>query len=116
MTGHQRTVGSRGTAPTGGTPEAQGWQAPHRRPRRSHRYPVRAQDRHPWEMLPKEIGCGSGMTCWQRLKEWYEVEVWDHLHEALLDRLGEADHIDWSRASSNSATVPTPGRPCMLEY
>ena len=56
------------------------------------------------------------MTCWQRLKEWYEVEVWDHLHEALLDRLGEADHIDWSRASSNSATVPTPGRPCMLEY
>jgi transposase len=24
----------------------------------------------PWEMLPQEMGCGSGMTCcWRRLKE-----------------------------------------------
>ena len=22
----------------------------------------------PWEMLPKELGCGSGMTCWRRLR------------------------------------------------
>src|SRR5690349_14189544 len=22
----------------------------------------------PWELLPKELGCGSGMTCWRRLK------------------------------------------------
>ena len=21
----------------------------------------------PWEMLPKEMGCGSGMTCWASL-------------------------------------------------
>ena len=21
----------------------------------------------PWEMLPQEMGCGSGMTCWRRL-------------------------------------------------
>jgi transposase len=20
----------------------------------------------PWEMLPQELGCGSGMTCWRR--------------------------------------------------
>ena len=26
----------------------------------------------PWEMLPKDIGCGSGMTCWRRLKEWHQ--------------------------------------------
>jgi hypothetical protein len=24
----------------------------------------------PWEMLPKEMGCGSCVTCWRRLKEW----------------------------------------------
>jgi len=24
----------------------------------------------PWEMLPQEMGCGSGVTCWRRLKEW----------------------------------------------
>jgi transposase len=22
----------------------------------------------PWEMLPQELGCGSGMTCWRRLR------------------------------------------------
>jgi transposase len=42
----------------------------------------------PWEMLPQEMGCGSGMTCWRRLKEWHAAEVWERLHEALLDRLG----------------------------
>jgi transposase len=24
----------------------------------------------PWEMLPTEMGCGSGMTCWRRLRDW----------------------------------------------
>jgi hypothetical protein len=27
----------------------------------------------PWEMLPKEIGCGSEMPCRRRSKEWQEV-------------------------------------------
>ncbi len=63
----------------------------------------------PWEMLPQEMGCGSGMTCWRRLKEWHEAGVWGRLHRALLDRLGEADRIDWSRASLDSASVPAPG-------
>ena len=63
----------------------------------------------PWEMLPQEMGCGSGMTCWRRLKEWHEAGVWGRLHRTLLDRLGEADEIDWSRASLDSAAVPAPG-------
>jgi transposase len=52
----------------------------------------------PWEMLPKEMGCGSGSTCWRRLRDWQEAGVWERLHRALLDRLGQADEIDWSRA------------------
>ena len=60
----------------------------------------------PWEMLPKEMGCGSGMSCWRRLKEWQEAGVWEKLHRALLDRLGEADQIDWERASLDSASIP----------
>ena len=24
----------------------------------------------PWEMLPHEMGCGCGMTCWRRLRDW----------------------------------------------
>ncbi len=59
----------------------------------------------PWEMLPKEMGCGSGSTCWRRLRDWEEAGVWRKLHRVLLDRLGEADKIDWSRASLDSASV-----------
>lgn len=51
----------------------------------------------PWEHLPQEMGCGSGMTCWRRLKEWEEQEVWQQLHEVLLAKLHAADQIDWSR-------------------
>ena len=59
-----------------------------------------------WEMLPKEMGCGSGSTCWRRLRDWQEAGVWEELHRALLDRLGEADRIEWERASLDSASVP----------
>ena len=63
----------------------------------------------PWEYLPPEMGCGSGMTCWRRLKEWHEAGVWHKLHRVLLDRLGQADRIDWSRASLDSASVAAVG-------
>ena len=59
-----------------------------------------------WEMLPQQMGCGSGMTCWSRLRDWQEAGVWERLHKLLLDRLGGADRIDWSRASVDSASVP----------
>ena len=59
----------------------------------------------PWEMLPKEMGCGSGMTCWRRLHEWQAAGVWEKLHGVLLDRLRAADQIDWSRAVVDSASV-----------
>jgi transposase len=60
----------------------------------------------PWEMLPQEMGCGSGMTCWRRLRDWHDAGVWDALHRTLLDRLGEAGRIDWSRAALDSASIP----------
>ena len=63
----------------------------------------------PWEMLPQEMGCGSGMTCWRRLKEWHEAGVWNRLHQTLLNFLGKKNRIDWSRASLDSASVPAPG-------
>src|ERR687884_2392717 len=53
----------------------------------------------PWEYLPQELGCGSGVTCWRRLREWQQAGVWHRLHLAVLDQLGQADQIDWTRAS-----------------
>lgn len=75
----------------------------------------------PWEMLPPEMGCGSGVTCWRRLRDWQEAGVWEKLHEVLLDKSGSAGKIDWTRASVDSASVPAkkgasqPGRFLRIE-
>lgn len=58
-----------------------------------------------WEDLPQEMGCGSGMTCWRRLRDWQAAGVWQQLHEILLARLQESDRLDWSRAVVDSAPV-----------
>jgi transposase len=63
----------------------------------------------PWEMLPREMGCGSGMTCWRRLRDWQKAGVWHRLHRLLLQRLQDAGRIDWERASLDSASVLAPG-------
>jgi transposase len=59
----------------------------------------------PWEDLPREMGCGCGMTCWRRLEEWQHQGVWQRLHRVLLAELRGADRIDWSRAVIDSASV-----------
>jgi len=62
----------------------------------------------PWEYLPRELGCGSGMTSWRRLHEWMRAGVWQHVHEAILRRLREHDQIIWDRACVDAASVPAP--------
>ncbi len=59
----------------------------------------------PWRLLPKELGCGSGTTCWRRLRDWQAAGVWERLHATLLDWLGDGAAIDWSRASVDSLSV-----------
>lgn len=63
----------------------------------------------PWEMLPQEMGCGCGMTCWRRLHAWMEAGVWDRLHRVLLEGLHGAERIDWSRAVVDSSSVRAVG-------
>src|ERR687893_240489 len=55
----------------------------------------------PWEMLPREMGCGSGMTCWRRLRDWQEAGIWQAFRHALLDRLRGAK-------AGGAATGPNP--------
>jgi transposase len=62
-----------------------------------------------WEDLPCEMGCGCGMTCWRRLRDWQQAGVWDRLHELLLAELNAADKIDWSRAAADSSSVRAVG-------
>ena len=63
----------------------------------------------PWEMLPREMGCGSGMTCWRRLRAWQEAGVFDMLHRLMLEHLQWAGAIDWSRVCLDSSTVRARG-------
>jgi len=60
------------------------------------------------EDLPQPLGYGSGMTCWRRLRDWNAAGVWEKLHHAMLMRLREHDQIDWSRASIDGSSVPSP--------
>src|SRR5215470_6104375 len=59
----------------------------------------------PWEYLPQEMGCGSGMTCWRRLRDWHEIGVWLKIWTLLLDALGKADAIDWTAGVLDSCSV-----------
>lgn len=58
-----------------------------------------------WEDLPQEMGCGSGMTCWSRLRDWQRAGVWAKLHIVLLSKLREADKMDWQRAAIDSGSI-----------
>jgi transposase len=59
----------------------------------------------PWQMLPQELGCGSGMTCWRRLRDWHVAGVWDLIHFAVLDWLARGGRIVWSRAVVDSCSL-----------
>jgi hypothetical protein len=42
----------------------------------------------PWEYLPREMGCGSSVTCWHRLRDWQAAGIWQKicdLHKSVLD-------------------------------
>lgn len=59
-----------------------------------------------WQMLPTEAFGVSGSTCWRRLHEWHEAEVWDQVQALLHRSLDYADAIDWERALIDSDSIP----------
>jgi transposase len=63
----------------------------------------------PWEDWPQEMGCGRGMTCWNRLRDWQAAGLWDKIHEILLAHLRHTDRIDFSRFIGDSAHVRAVG-------
>ena len=59
----------------------------------------------PWEMLPQELGCGSGMSCWRRLRVWQRAGIWQLIHFVILDWLARRERIDWSRAVVDGSSI-----------
>ena len=99
---------------------------PKRRPKRGHRHgrapiPDRAiltgivfvlRSGIPWQMLPRQMGCGSGSTCWRRLVRWQRAGVWQRLHEALLAELRRRGRLDqrWTVIDSGSVRAVRGGK------
>ncbi|MFH9554700.1 transposase [Streptomyces sp. NPDC017435] len=68
-----------------------------------------------WQLLPLELGFGSGQTCWRRLERWQQAGVFDRLHRTLLaetQRGGRTRLVTGLRGRLSRAKkgVPTPVR------
>lgn len=57
-----------------------------------------------WWHLPPTFSV-SHQTVHRRFTEWSEATLWAKLHRAVLDRLGAAGEIDWSRAIVDGASL-----------
>jgi transposase len=44
----------------------------------------------PGRLPTHELGCGSPVTCWRRLRDWQRAGVWQRLHHQLLEQLVDA--------------------------
>jgi len=59
----------------------------------------------PWNMLPREMECGSGTTCWRRLVRWQRAGVWKRLHAVLLAELRRRGQLDVARTLVDSSSL-----------
>jgi len=49
-----------------------------------------------WRDLPKQYPSAS--TCWRRLRQWEEQEVWLKIWRAFLSELDQGGRLDWSES------------------
>ena len=57
-----------------------------------------------WRHLPPSFGV-TVPTAHRRFTEWTRAGLWAKVHRAVLDELGAAGMIDWSRAVLDGASV-----------
>src|SRR5258708_6712748 len=62
------------------------------------------RSRQLWNLI-EPMNCGSGMSCWRRLRDWQEAGIWQLIHFVLLDWLARYGQIDWSRAVVDGSSV-----------
>lgn len=58
-----------------------------------------------WEDLPQELGFGSGMTCWRRLRDWQAAGVFDALHQVLLAECHAAGLVNFDRVIADASHI-----------
>jgi hypothetical protein len=58
----------------------------------------------PWEDVPKQYASGS--TCWRRLRDWEEQDLWLDLWRAFLADLDQRGQLDWSECFIDGSFAP----------
>ena len=61
-----------------------------------------------WQHLPEEFPSPS--TCWRRLRDWEEQEVWLTIWRAFLGELNERQQLNWSEAFLDGSFAPAKKR------
>ena len=57
-----------------------------------------------WQDLPEAFPSPS--TCWRRLRDWEEQEVWLEIWRAFLAELNERQQLKWSEAFLDGSFAP----------
>ena len=57
-----------------------------------------------WKDLPTEFPSPS--TCWRRLRDWEEQDVWLTIWRAFLGELDQKGHLDWSETFADGSFAP----------
>ncbi len=57
-----------------------------------------------WQDLPEEFP--SPTTCWRRLRDWEEQEVWLNIWRAFLSELNERQQLNWSESFLDGSFAP----------
>ena len=58
----------------------------------------------PWADLPKQYPSPS--TCWRRLRDWEEQDVWLNAWRAFFSELDQRGQLDWSEAFADGSFAP----------
>lgn len=57
-----------------------------------------------WKDLPKEYPSPS--TCWRRLRDWEEQDVWLTIWRAFLGELDQKGQLDWAETFADGSFAP----------
>jgi transposase len=57
-----------------------------------------------WKDLPKRYPSPS--TCWRRLREWEDQDIWLKAWRAFLSQLDAQGQLDWSEAFADGSFAP----------
>jgi transposase len=57
-----------------------------------------------WRDLPKEYPSAS--TCWRRLRQWEEQDIWLKIWRQFLSELDQQGRLDWSEVFLDGSFAP----------